>query len=109
MAKHGNITITDKDVVLEVVAYPSKKNEMRSFEWSEIVSIKVVSGTNTKMLFMKKPYEKILVQTTNPETPQYKMPIEIDKERTEGKFEEYVETFKKFSKQRAFKFEDKRK
>ena len=109
MARHGNITITDKDVVLEVVAYPSKKNEMRSFEWSEIVSIRVVKGDATKMLFMKKPYEKILIQTTNPETPQYKMPIEIDKDRTEGKFDEYVDTFKGFSKHRSFKFEDKRK
>jgi len=108
MAKHEEISIGEKDVILEVISYPTKKPVFREFAWNEIVSVRVEKGTKTTFLFIKKPYERIVVQTTNPPAPEYKMPIVIDKQKIGEKFEEIVKTFEVYSKQRHFKYENKR-
>lgn len=109
MSKHGNIHIGEKELVLEVISQASGKPEMMSFSWSDILSVKVVNGTEKKFPFIKKEFEHIVISTSNPETPTYKMPVIIDKEKTKDKFEEYLDAFVQLSKVKPFKFEDRRK
>lgn len=108
MAKHEDISIGEKDVILEVISFTTKKPVFREFDWSDIVSVRVEKGIKTSFPFIKKPFEQIIVQTTNPPTPEYKMPIVIDKQKLGERFEEIVQTFKEYSKQRSFKYADKR-
>ncbi len=107
MVKDRKIVFAEKEVILEVTTYPDKKKESKTFMWKEIVSVKVVKGVENKFFF-KKPYERIEIQTTNPETPQYLMPITFEKKNEKEDFDEYVKEFEKYSKERTFKFEDKR-
>lgn len=109
MAKHGNIHIGDKELVLEVISQSSGKAEMMSFPWSDILSVKVTNGTEKKFPFMKKEFEHIIISTANPETPMYKMPIIINKDKAKEKFDEYLDAFVQISKVKPFKFEDRRK
>jgi len=107
MAKDEKIIFNEKELMLEVITFPEKKREIKIFTWKEIVSVRVVKGVENKFIF-KKPYERIEVQTTNPETPQYLMPITFEKKNEEEEFEEYVKEFEKYSKVKPFKFENKR-
>lgn len=108
MAKHGNIYIGDRELVLDVILRSDGKQELRSFSWKEIISVKVIKGTNKKMSFIKRPYERIFINLEFSEAPDFQLPIIIDKARAGEDFEAYVNTFLEFSKVKRFKFEDKR-
>ena len=109
MAKNEVINITDQALMIEVITYPDNKRESKIFEWRDILGVKVVKGSQKKFLFLKTDFERIEIVTSNPETPQYKIPVLLDKARVGSNFEDIIGKLKDLSKSKNFTFEDKRK
>lgn len=108
MAKEDGMRLSEKDITLEITTYPDGKKENKIFPWRDIVSVRVTKGVKTTLIFFKKPYERIEVQTTNPETPQYEMPILLYRSKYEEDFDDYVDQLKKYSEKKNFTFKDER-
>lgn len=109
MSTRGSILINDKELLLKVVSLSSGKSEIHSFDWKEISSVRIVKETKEKLGILKQSHERIIINIISLETPQYAIPIIIEKDKEKANFEKYVDDFKRLSSHHAFKFSDKRK
>ena len=100
--------VDDKTLNLEVMAFPNKKKEFKSFTWADINEIKVKDDVKGA-LFFKKSTQKLEILTRNPETPSYFNPVVYYKHEHEEHFNEYVKYLKKLAEQKSKIFADERK